>query len=304
MTESDIKNQTYKENFFYFSTDYIKLNPLTCKEAYKLYFQKLIDDRIIDKREGERILEKIKKLNEIELYLKMKRHINDYTASQQLNNLYMKNKIKAINSYFFDFINIPQEKFIENFNTPENNIMGASEDVYLDGIKLLNQSLDYSYISNGICNALIFLDEKYNINNKYKNYNFNPWKGDLIYSKEFRNKRENSISNIISVLDFRGEISDDENSLLICDKKAFDSEKQMKENEEFTKTFLEEFNKTKMNNSLNNNSIKKNDNESQTNLNLNNITQSDNFVNSSYNNTENNILKVPSLFQNNNITKK
>ena len=74
---------------------------MTCKEAYKFYFGKLIDEKIIDEKEGERIIQKIQNLNEIELYLKINRHINDYIASQQLNNIYMKNKIKAVNKYYF-----------------------------------------------------------------------------------------------------------------------------------------------------------------------------------------------------------
>ena len=297
--ESDIKNETYQDNYFYFSTDYIKLNPLTCKDGYKLYFHKLIDENIIDKQEGERIIQKINKLNEIELYLKMRRHINDYIASQQLNNLYTKNKVKAINNYFFDSMNLTQEKFIEYLLSHEKNFVKDSEEAYLNSVKLLNESLEYSYISNGICNALIFLDEKYNINNKYKNYNFNPWKGDLIYSKEFKNKKEKSISDILSVLNFKGEISDDENSFLIYDKKLlFNYENNMKEGQEF----LENINKE---NAFKNNSIKKKiDDDSQKNLYLNNVNKNENFINSSYNNTENNILKEPSLFQNDNITKK
>ena len=258
---------------------------MTCKEAYKFYFGKLIDEKIIDEKEGERIIQKIQNLNEIELYLKINRHINDYIASQQLNNIYMKNKIKAVNKYYFNFINIPQEKFIENLNSPDNNI-GLSKETCINGIKLLNQSLDYSYISNGICNALIFLDEKYNINNKYKNYNFNPWKGDLIYSKEFKNKREKSISDIASVLDYKGEISDDESSLLICDTKVFDQE-NIYQNELFKIKLLEVFTKKKLDN---NNSIKIDYNyASKTNLSLGNKTQDDN-INNSYNNTENIIL--------------
>ena len=50
----------------------------------------------------------------------------------------------------------------------------------------------YSFYTTtaGISNALIFLDEKRNIINNLDFYNYNPWKADWIYTKNYKNERK------------------------------------------------------------------------------------------------------------------
>ena len=95
MTESDSKIDTYRDSWILFSTDYEKLSPFTRKSAYINYFSRLINKKIIDRYEGERIIENLENTNEMAGYLKTKRHLDYYCASQQLN--YIKNKKFNIN---------------------------------------------------------------------------------------------------------------------------------------------------------------------------------------------------------------
>jgi hypothetical protein len=90
----------------------------------------------------------------------------------------------------------------------------------LEEIKNMKENLfSFSYTNIGICNALIFLGEKNNINDEYENYNFNPWKAEWIYTPEYKKRRKQMIHNIRSSMDFRGEISDDEDSIIKYDDK-------------------------------------------------------------------------------------
>ena len=90
----------------------------------------------------------------------------------------------------------------------------------LEEIRGMKQTLDkFSLVNTGICNALIFLDEKNNINDEYDNYNFNPWKAEWIYTPEYKMERKNMIHKIRSSMDYRGEISDEEDSIIKFDDK-------------------------------------------------------------------------------------
>ena len=102
ISESETKKDSYKASYIYFSTDYEKLCPFTRKEAYIRYFTRLVNRNIIDRNEGQRIIDKLKDTNEMAAYIKTKRHLDYYCASQQLNNLYMKNKNDLKLKYLFE----------------------------------------------------------------------------------------------------------------------------------------------------------------------------------------------------------
>jgi hypothetical protein len=105
---------------------------------------------------------------------------------------------------------------MENYDIKEEKM--TSKD--LEEIKNMKENLfSFSYTNIGICNALIFLGEKNNINDEYENYNFNPWKAEWIYTPEYKKKRKQMIHNIRSSMDYRGEISDDEDSIIKYDDK-------------------------------------------------------------------------------------
>ena len=231
-SEGEYKYDTYKNNFIYFSTDYEKLNPFTRKKAYTNYFQKLIDYQIIDPNEGKRIINKVQNTNEITAYLSSRRHLDYFVASQELNNLYMKNKNEQKIQYMFGEKDENKAGF--SLTGLKNLIMDKSE---LNEEKITSKDIDairdmkdclysFSTTNTGVCNALIFLGEKNNINDEFDTYNFNPWKGEWIYTPQYKKKRKEMIHQIRSSMDYRGEISDDEDSIVkFDDKKDFVNER-------------------------------------------------------------------------------
>ena len=221
MSESESKQDTYRDSYIFFSTDYEKLCPFTRKEAYIKYFRKLIKKKIVDKDEAERIIENLQNTNEMAAYIKTKKHIDNYCASQQLNNLYMNNKNAPKIRYMFGDEkkedSILGLSFIKNLLT----ISGKSEDKQIDynAIKMMKDLLySFSTTTAGISNALIFLDERKNVINNLDYYNYNPWKADWIYSKEYKEERKDLIHKIREAMDYKGEVSDDEDSIIKYDE--------------------------------------------------------------------------------------
>ncbi len=325
-SEGEDKFDTYKKNYIYFSTDYEKLNPFTRKQAYTKYFQLLLDQGIIDPVEGKRIISHIQNTNEITSYLHTRRHIDYYVASQGLNNLYMKNKNQQKIQYMFG--EKEENKAGFSLGGLKNLIMESSEikeekmdSKDLEEIKTMKENLySFSYTNIGICNALIFLGEKNNINDEYENYNFNPWKAEWIYTPEYKKKRKQMIHNIRSSMDFRGEISDDEDSIIkYDDKRDYINERIKQMNDQILKKRqsihtknsqkVEEDNKPMINNSelvtgevskslvktslrsnLSQHSIKKNAiSESNQRLNIKSIISSRHNTNNNFNNNNNTI---------------
>ena len=88
-----------------------------------------------------------------------------------------------------------------------------------DSIRQMKDWL-YSFYTTttGISNALIFLDERKSVVNNLDNYNFNPWKADWIYSKAYKEERKNLIHKIRENMDYKGEVSDDEDSIIKYDE--------------------------------------------------------------------------------------
>ena len=185
----------------------------------------MINEKIIDQGEGQRIINKIQNTNDITGYLYMRNHADNHAASQEMNNIYMKNKNDPKIHYIFD----------ENAENKEGFSLGGLKNLIMDSpdlkedemtatqfeqIKKMKENLDaFSLTNTGICNALIFLDEKNNINDEYENYNFNPWKAEWIYSPEYKRKRRKMIHDIRSSMDYRGEISDEEDSIIKYEEK-------------------------------------------------------------------------------------
>ena len=220
ISESESKQDTYKDSYIFFSTDYEKLCPFTRKDAYIKYFKRLINKDIINRTEGERIIENLQNTNEMAAYIKTKRHLDNYCASQQLNNLYMKNKNDPKLRYLFG----EQEKEESgiDFNFIKNLISDSikeNENKDYDSIKHMKDLLySFSTTTTGISNALIFLDERKNVINNLDYYNFNPWKADWIYSKGYKQERKNLIHKIRHEMDYKGEVSDDEDSIIKYDE--------------------------------------------------------------------------------------
>ena len=175
-------------------------------------------------------------------YIKTKKHIDNYCASQQLNNIYMKNKNERKIKYLFG-----EEKkensvlglgFIKNLILTESTKTEKIEDQKnIDSILHMKDLLYFfSTTTTGISNALIFLDERKNVINNLDYYNYNPWKADWIYSKEYKNKRKDLIHNIRNHMDYKGEVSDDEDSIIKYDETQDElSEQVIKYNRESIK---------------------------------------------------------------------
>jgi hypothetical protein len=225
MTESESKKDTYEQNSIFFSTDYEKLCPFTRKEGFLKYFQKLLEENIVDEKKCQKIIDNIQNLNEMDSYLKSLRHMEKFCATQELNNIYMKNKNELKIQYMFGESNENKQGF--SLAGLKNIIMDKSE---LNEEKMTSKDIDairemkdtllaFSTTNTGICNALIFLGEKNNINDEFDNYHFNPWKAEWIFTPEYKMERKAMIHKIRSSMDYRGEISDDEDSIVKFDDK-------------------------------------------------------------------------------------
>ena len=220
ISESGSKNDTYRDSYIYFSTDYEKLCPFTRKEAYIKYFKRLIKKDIVDKIEAERIIENLKNTNEMAAYIKTKRHLDCYCASQQLNNLYMANKNALKLKYLFE--EEKKENSILGFKFIKNLLTDSDKTEFKKDYDKIKEMKDYLYFfsttTTGISNALIFLDERKNVINNLDYYNFNPWKADWIYSKDYKKRRKDLIHTIREKMDYKGEVSDDEDSIIKYDE--------------------------------------------------------------------------------------
>ena len=49
-------------------------------------------------------------------------------------------------------------------------------------------------------------------------YNFNPWKADWIYSKNYKKEKNQLIDKIKHEMDYKGEVSDDEDIIIKYDE--------------------------------------------------------------------------------------
>ena len=267
MTESESKKDTYEQNSIFFSTDYEKVCPFTRKEGFLKYFQKLLDENIIDEKKCKKIMDNIMNLNEMESYIKSLRHIENFCATQELNNIYMRNK------------NLEKEQDIikngENQDDPE----------FLEKvIRIKDYLYSFSTTAAGISNALIFLDEKNlkeeeNFTKNHKNYN--PWKADWIFSENYLEKRKKLINEILANIDYKGEISDDEDTIIDYREESFTSNDNFKtlnlinkisQDKEDTKSTNANKNNNLGENKKNNNIISNNDEDEKEKKDLNIVT--------------------------------
>ena len=211
MSEYETKEETYEQNSLFFSTDYEKLCPFTRKEGFLRYFKILLDEGIIKQDKCYRIINNIMELNIMDSYLKTSRHIDNFCATQQLNNLYIRNKnIEKEEDIIKKELGI-EKKYLNDIN--------IKDDFLEKIIKLKDYLYQFSTISAGISNALIFLDEK-NDDEILIRKNYNPWKADWILSDNFLKKRKKIINEIRDYLDYRGEISDDEDTIIDYDDES------------------------------------------------------------------------------------
>ena len=222
ISESESKRDKYKDSYIFFSTDYEKLCPFTRKEAYTNYFTKLINEKIINRFYGAKIISNIKNKNEMAEFIKTKRHLDYYCASQQLNNLYMKNKnTKKIKYMFGDENTIKNNESLTLSRIRKSKLASSfiKEKKNYDTIRQMKDIFYSFYTTNtGISNALIFLDEKRNIINNLDFYNYNPWKADWIFTRKYKKERSGMIQLIREDMDYKGEVSDDEDSIIKYDE--------------------------------------------------------------------------------------
>ena len=162
----------------------------------------------------------------------------------------MKNKNETKIQYMFG--ESTEEKAGFSLVGLKNLIMNSSEfneekmtSKDLDAIRNMKEILDnFSTTNTGICNALIFLDEKNNINDEFENYNFNPWKAEWIYTPEYKRQRKQMIHQIRASMDYRGEISDDEDSIIkYDDKRDYINERIKQMNDQILKKRASIFNR-------------------------------------------------------------
>ena len=212
MSESESKNDTYEQNSIYFSTDYEKLCPFLRKEGFLRYFQKLLEEDIIDVEKSRKIIENLQNFDEIESYIKTMRHRDNFCSSMQLNNLYMKNKNLQKEK---DIIRMEYDKDKSNpidIDKKKDELYSSKDDPsFLEKvIRIKDYLYSFSTTTAGLSNALIFLGER----DLYTQDNYNPWKVDWILSENYLQKRKNLINEILENIDYKGEISDDEDTIV------------------------------------------------------------------------------------------
>ena len=223
ISEAESKRDKYKDSYIFFSTDYEKLCPFTRKEAYTNYFTKLINNNIINRFYGTKIILNIQNKNEMAEFIKTKRHLDYYVASQQLNNLYMRDKNQKKIKYMFgneEVLNENKTLTLSRIKKMKlSNSIKTNENLNYDAIRQM-KDIFYSFYTTtaGISNALIFLDEKRNIINNLDFYNYNPWKADWIYTKAYKKERRDTIYLVREDMDYKGEVSDDEDSIIKYDE--------------------------------------------------------------------------------------
>jgi hypothetical protein len=140
-----------------------------------------------------------------------------------LNNIYTKNKNLKIIKYIFG------DEQSENGN--KSLTLSRLKSIILTSSYKTEANCDYNSIRQmkdllysfytttaGISNALIFLDEKRSIINNLDFYNYNPWKADWIYTKAYKKERSDMIHKIRKEMDYKGEVSDDEDSIIKYDE--------------------------------------------------------------------------------------
>ena len=156
-------------------------------------------------------------------FIKTKRHLDYYCASQQLNNLYMKNKNSKKIKYMFG----DEESYKDNNSLTLSRLRKSKlansffkeKNKNYDAIRQMKDIFYSFYTTNtGISNALIFLDEKRNIINNLDFYNYNPWKADWIFTRKYKKERCDMIQLIREEMDYKGEVSDDEDSIIKYDE--------------------------------------------------------------------------------------
>ena len=153
-------------------------------------------------------------------FIKTKRHLDYYVASQQLNNLYMRNRNATKIKYIFgDEDSDKKNKDITFKSLILSSSIKSDNNLDYNSIRQMKDIL-YSFYTTtaGISNALIFLDEKRSIINNLDFYNYNPWKADWIYTKNYKNERRNMIHKVRKEMDYKGEVSDDEDSIIKYDE--------------------------------------------------------------------------------------
>ena len=108
-------------------------------------------------------------------------------------------------------------------------------------------------------------------------YNYNPWKVDYLFTPSYKAQREKNLSTILIIIDYRDEISDDENSVINCEK-VYDLLSNLNK---VKKDISKEFG-IKMDDSSANLINEKGNHQEQ--ININNTTNNDCNINNSYNN--------------------
>ena len=208
MSESESKKDTYEQNSIFFSTDYEKLCPFMRKEGFLRYFKKLLEEDIIDAEKSKKIIEKLNNFDEVESYIKTLRHMDNFCASMQLNHLYMKNKNLQKEK---DIIKMEYSKDIESSKNKNDFYISGDDPNFLKKvIRIKDYLYSFSTTTAGLSNALIFLGER----DLYDQDSYNPWKVDWILSENFLQKRKNLINEILENIDYKGEISDDEDTIV------------------------------------------------------------------------------------------
>ena len=230
VSEGESKNVTYEQNSIYFSNDYEKLNPLTRVEGFIKYFNNLVSKNIISENDCNLILKKIKSIDDIDAYLKVVRNINNYSSSQEQNNILMKNKIALKTDNLFEKLNSSKKLPLlcniltnrEDYNIFQSDqfnrkkLKYTSEELW----KLKDCLSEYSMTSAGISGALIFLGLKEQDIHDFIPFerNYNPWKVDWLFTPAYLEKRKKWIKDVRKYMDYIGEISDEEDTFVKFDQ--------------------------------------------------------------------------------------
>ena len=186
--ESDTNSYEYKDQYFTFSTDYERSNPITRKKGIKHYLQKLLDSKKITPEKYNELLSNADSLNLMEVYYESRQNKDIFDsqrkfalqAGKKFSKLIEKiiennpnNNNDDINRIFVEEENAQPCNEINNFenNYQENKINKKEEGKNIADIYNNPFFMDYGCTIQSYVNQIINADNDFNLDRKDSNLN-------------------------------------------------------------------------------------------------------------------------------------
>ena len=180
--ESELNTYEYKDEYFKFSTDYERSNPITRKKGIKHYLQNLLDSKKITEEKYKELLSNTDSLNLMEIYYESRKNKNIFDSQKNfaiaagkkflgLQNIIENNQDNnnnALNGLFIEEVNVQPSNAINNLenNFQENNIMKKEEQKNIVDIYNNPFFMDYGCTIQSYLNQIINADNSFHLDKK------------------------------------------------------------------------------------------------------------------------------------------